>query len=220
MYITIIEDWELFSRNISKKLSKNWFNIKILKSFNDFINENFFESDLYIINTSFKNNFDIITFLREVKNNNSPIIIISEINDIEKRVSSINLWADDYLIAPFYTEELIAKIRSLLRRSYKIHQSSKIIYKDLIYDITNKIIEKKWKKINLTSRETQLAEFLIFNVWKLITKYQLMISVWWEYDLLQISDNNINVTISNLRKKLWKDFDLKTLVNKWYTLYK
>ncbi len=222
MYITIIEDKKVLSNNISKKLLRNWFNTRIMNSFTEFMNADFIDSDLYIIDISLRDWswFDIITFLREVKKSNSPIIIISWCSDTEKKIYWLDIWADDYLVKPFNIEELIARIRALLRRSYKVQQSSKAIYKDLIYDIKNRVIRKKWETITLTPRELQLAEYLLFNIWKLITKSQLISSVWWEYDLSKVSDNNINVTISNLRKKLWNDFNFKTIINKWYLLEK
>lgn len=220
MYITIIEDEKVLSNNISKKLLKNWFNTRIINSYNDFMNESFLESDLYVIDISLRDWswFDIIKFLREYKNINSPIIITSWYNDVEKKVYWLDIWADDYLAKPFTAEELIARIRALLRRSYRVTWNSKTMYKDIIYDISNKRIEKNWVEIELTPRELQLAEFLLFNVWKLLTKEKLINSVWWEYDILKVSDNNINVTISNLRKKLWEDFNLRTMINKWYIL--
>lgn len=222
MYITIIEDEKVLSNNISKKLLKNWFNTKIINSYNDFINQSSIESDLYVIDISLRdwNGFDIIKYLREDKDINSPIIITSWYTDAERKIYWLDLWADDYLAKPFTAEELIARIRALLRRSYKVSWNSKASYNGFIYDIKNKKIKKDWIEIDLTPAELKLAEFLLFNVWKLISKEQLINSVWWEYDLTKITDNNINVTVSKLRKKLWDDFKLKTLVNKGYILQK
>lgn len=222
MYITIIEDEKVLSNNISKKLLKNWFNTKIINSYNDFINQSSIESDLYVIDISLRdwNGFDIIKYLREDKDINSPIIITSWYTDAERKIYGLDLWADDYLAKPFTAEELIARIRALLRRSYKVSWNSKASYNGFIYDIKNKKIKKDWIEIDLTPAELKLAEFLLFNIWKLISKEQLINSVWWEYDLTKITDNNINVTVSKLRKKLWDDFKLKTLVNKGYILQK
>lgn len=222
MYITIIEDEKVLSNNISKKLIKNWFNTRILNSYNDFMNETFIESDLYVVDISLRDWswFDIIKFLRETKNSISPIIITSGYNDTEKKVYWLEIWADDYLAKPFSAEELIARIRALLRRSYKVTWSSRKIYKDIVLDLKNNEILKNWVKIEMTPREQMLAELFLLNIWILITKEKLINSVWWEHDLLKVSDNNINVTVSNVRKKLWENFNLKTIVNKWYRLEK
>ena len=220
MYITIIEDEEILSWQIAKKLNRNWYNTKIYNSFVDFMNEKTYNSDLYIIDISLKDWswFDIIKYLREVKKCTSPIIITSWYSDPEKKIYGLDLWADDYISKPFSSEELIARIRALIRRSFKISHNSIIKYKNLEYNSINKDITKRWKKVELTSREVQMIEFMLLNKWKLVTKSQLINSVWWEYDLLKVSDNNINVVVSNIRKKLWKEFKLKTLINKWYIL--
>jgi DNA-binding response OmpR family regulator len=222
MHITIIEDEKILSKNISKKLNKNWFNTKIFNSYNDFIKTDTYIADLYIIDLSLMDWswFDIIKIIREEKNIDSPIIITSWYSDPEKKIYGLDLWADDYLSKPFETEELLARIRALLRRSYKVSTNSEIKYKDLIYKTNNKTIIKNWKKIIFTSNEIQFIEYMIFNLWKLVSKEDIITSVWWAYDLLEISDNNLNVLISKVRKKLWDSFDLKTIVWQWYILNK
>jgi DNA-binding response OmpR family regulator len=222
MHITIIEDEKILSKNISKKLNKNWFNTKIFNSYNDFIKTDTYIADLYIIDLSLMDWswFDIIKIIREEKKIDSPIIITSWYSDPEKKIYGLDLWADDYLSKPFETEELLARIRALLRRSYKVSTNSEIKYKDLIYKSNNKTIIKNWKKIIFTSNEIQFIEYMIFNLWKLVSKEDIITSVWWAYDLLEISDNNLNVLISKVRKKLWDSFDLKTIVWQWYILNK
>ncbi|MDP2091028.1 MAG: response regulator transcription factor [Candidatus Gracilibacteria bacterium] len=222
MYITIIEDEKVLSNNISKKLIKNGFNTRILNSYNDFMNETFIESDLYVVDISLRDGsgFDIIKFLRETKNSISPIIITSGYNDTEKKVYGLEIGADDYLAKPFSAEELIARIRALLRRSYKVTGSSRKIYKDIVLDLKNNEILKNGVKIEMTPREQMLAELFLLNIGILITKEKLINSVWGEHDLLKVSDNNINVTVSNVRKKLGENFNLKTIVNKGYRLEK
>lgn len=220
MYITIIEDEKILSDKISKKLIRNWYNTKIYNWYYDFMKDKDNHSDLYIIDISLQdwNWFDIIKYLREEKKSISPIIITSGYSDPEKKIYWLDLWADDYITKPFTTEELIARIRALLRRSYKVSNNSIIKYKWIIYDSVKKIIHRGWLIIDLTSREIQFIEFMLFNKSKLVTKSELITSVWWESDLIKVSDNNINVTISNVRKKLWSKFKLKTIVWKWYVL--
>ena len=222
MHITIIEDEKILSKNISKKLIKNWFNTKIFNSYKDFINTDTFVADLYIIDLSLIDWswFDIIKIIREEKQIDSPIIITSWYSDPEKKIYWLDLWADDYLSKPFSSEELLARIRALLRRSYKVSTNSNIKYKDLIYKVDNKSIIKNWENIVLTSHEIQFIEYMIYNIWKLVTKEEIMISVWWAYDPLKVTDNNINVLISKVRKKLWNSFDLRTIVGQWYILNK
>jgi two-component system alkaline phosphatase synthesis response regulator PhoP len=219
MHITIIEDEKLLSKNLEKKLIKNWFNTTIYNWYIEFINSNFQKSDLYIIDLSLIDWswYDIIKKLRE-KNIKSPIIITSWYSDPDKKIYWLDLWADDYISKPFSSEELIARIRALLRRSYSDSLDSNINYNNINYDTKSKSVYIDWKKIELRWREIKLIEYMLFNIWKLIKKDELIISVWWEYDITQITDNNINVTMSNVRKKLWANFKLKTIAWQWYIL--
>lgn len=220
MHITIIEDEKILSKNIVKNLNKKWYNTKNFNSYNDFINENNLNSDLYIIDISLNdwNWFDIIKHIRKNKKNKTPIIITSWYWDIVKKIYWLDIWADDYLAKPYSIEELEARIRALLRRSYDDINSSEIIYNDLILNLKDKLIRKNWEVINLTSKEIQFVEYMIFNVWKIVKKIDLINSVWWKFDELDVTDNTINVTISKIRKKLWTSFKLKTIINRWYIL--
>jgi two-component system phosphate regulon response regulator PhoB len=220
MHITIIEDEQILSNNISKKLKKNWFNTMIFNSYNDFMKNDIFISDLYIIDISLIDWswFDIIKFLRNKKNIDVPIIITSWYSDYEKKVYWLDMWADDYLAKPFSFDELMARIRALLRRSYKIKLWNTIEYNDIFYDFLTKRIIKNNIELEFTSIELKLIEYFFINIWILIKKSDLITSVWWEYDLFKVSDNTINVNISKIRKKLWKNFKLKTIINEWYIL--
>jgi len=220
MYITIIEDEKLLSKNIAKRLKKQWFNSSIYDSYNNFINSEFIKPDLFIIDLSLWDWswFDIINFIRNRKNLDTPIIITTAYNDLEKKLYGLNLWADDYLTKPYSIEELIARIKVVIRRTYKISNNSKLKYKNFVYNIDKQIIEKNNKEILLANKEISLVEFLLYNKWKIISKEDIIKTVWWEIDLLNVSDNNIMVVISNIRKKLWKDFNLQTIKNKWYIL--
>lgn len=220
MHITIIEDEKTLSNNIAKKLNRNWYNTKIFNSYNEFINENNLNSDLYIIDISLNdwNWFDIIKHIRSKRDSKSPIIITSWYWDLEKKIYWLDLWADDYLAKPYSIEELEARIRALIRRSYEKTNNSEIKYNDLIFNFNEKIIKKNWVIIDLTSKEIQFVEYMILNIWKPVKKIDIINSVWWKFDEIDVTDNTINVTISKIRKKLGKSFNLKTMVNRWYML--
>ena len=219
MHITIIEEEKILSSKISKVLKTNWFNTQFFNTHIDFKNKSSYISDLFIIDITFTKFgwFDIITYLRDKRKINSPIIITSTHNDSEKKAFWLNLWADDYLVKPYCEVEFIARIKALIRRSHN-NTNSILKYKNIEYNILSKILIKDWEEIKLTANEVKLVELLLFNLWKVISKLKLINSVWWEHELKQVSDNTINVTISRIRKKLWIDFDFKTLINKWYIL--
>ena len=93
MYITIIEDKKKISNNLSKNLKKNWFNTNVIGNYEMFINNNSYLSDLYIINISLedKSTQKIIHYLRDLKNNTTPIIILSEIKDLKEAIHCLNI---------------------------------------------------------------------------------------------------------------------------------
>ncbi len=220
MYITIVEDEKSLWKTMARRLMSNWYNAIVYNSFGEFMKNRSYNSDLYILDLSLWdwNWYNIIKYLRREKNLNTPIIIVSAYSEQEKKIYALDIWADDYMSKPFSTWELMARIRSLFRRKFWVKKNSKIRYKKLLYDSSKKILKKWGKPISLTLRETQLVEFFIFNKGNLVTKEQLITSVWWEYDTLKVSDNNLNVTIFKLRKKLWDDFNIKTLLRQWYVL--
>lgn len=221
MNITIIEDEKLLSSNIAKKLNKNWYNTNIIESYESYKNSRHIKSDIYIIDISLRDWswFDIIEDLRKVKKIKEPIIITSWYDNIDKKIYWLDLWADDYLAKPYDVEELIARIRALLRRSFNI-DDNEIKYNNITYNQKNKLVKIDWEEINLRTKEVQLIEYFLFNIWKVITKSELTNSVWWNYGDLEITDNTINVTLSKIRKKLGENFKLKTLINRWYLLEK
>lgn len=222
MHITIIEDEKILSKNISKKLIKNWFSTRVFNWYEEFINEKIKYSDLYIIDISLIDwsGFDIIKHIRNDKKIEAPIIITSGYSDPEKKIYGLGIWADDYLTKPFLAEELIARIRALLRRSYKVNLNSNIKYNNIKYDTNKNILKQNWKPIEITYRELQFVEYMIFNIGKVIKKDEIIYSVWWEYNEEKISDNNINVVVSKIRKKLGDQFKLKTIKWVWYILEK
>lgn len=113
--------------------------------------------------------------------------------------------------------EIISQENSIISNIVTIYEWN---YENMIYNTLNKFVYSNWKIIHLTANETRLLEIFIKNKWILINKSNLINSVWWEYDISRVSDNTINVTIAKLRRKLWKNFKLRTFVNKWYILDK
>lgn len=222
MYITIIEDDHKYARLLQRQLEKEWFFVKLFFSYNSFIEAPSLKADFFLIDISLWNTwwdwFDIIKFLREKKKLKTPIIITSSFNDKEKKVYGLDLWADDYITKIFSTEELVARIRAVSRRQEDRTFTSVIDHKNISIDMVTKTVTVSWKEIYLTNNETRLVHFFLCNKWKILTKMDLISSVWWYHDLLWVSDNTINVTISKVRKKLWENFDLVTKINQWYLL--
>lgn len=220
MYISIIEDDYFLAMLLQKKLEKEWFFVKIFVSYKSFMSNPYLKSDFFLVDLSLWdwNWFDIIKYIREIKKLDTPIMITSAFNDKEKKVYWLNLWADDYLPKVFSTEELIARIRAISRRKNNLVINSVLRYKDLSLDLKTKTVKILDEEISLTGKEMRLIHYFLTNIWQFVNKLDLINSVWWSHDLLSVTDNNINVTISKIRKKLWPNFNLKTKINQWYIL--
>lgn len=221
MKITIIEDNIQLAENIAKKIKTNWYNVSIFNELSSFKTLSKQGSDMYIIDlnlSKWDEGFEIIRWLREDKKSIKPILIMSGYSDSERKVYWLDIGADDYITKPIDSEELLARIRALLRRD-KSNKSYLIKYKDFIFDTKNKnLINWVDENIHFTKKEKALIEFFILNKSTTITKNEITSTIWWDYDWLWVTDNTVNVTVHNLRKKLWDKFNLHTIVWEWYIL--
>jgi len=222
MKITIIEDDIELAEQIANRLQKDWYITAIYDSEKELYLNFKNSSDLYIIDINLWYNendwFNVIKFLRNKKNIKSPIIITSWYSNIEKKIYGLDIWADDYLTKPYSYEELLARIKVLLRRSTE-EKTNIVKYKNLKFNLSTKTLTS-WinNEIKLTKKDLMLVEIFILNKDNIVPRNKLITSVWWDYDWSWVSDNTINVTLHNLRNKIWPVFNLITIVWEWYIL--
>lgn len=134
---------------------------------------------------------------------NVPIIMLTAKDAIGDRVAGLNSGADDYLIKPFAFEELLARIRSLLRRPAEVSPST-LECDDLTLNTQTFEVKRSGRVISLTSKEFALLEYLIRNQNKVLTKDTIIGHVW-DYDA-DILPNTVEVYVSYLRQKIDKAF--------------
>ncbi|RYZ26922.1 MAG: response regulator transcription factor [Chitinophagaceae bacterium] len=134
----------------------------------------------------------------------TPILMLSAYIDLETKVKALNAGADDYLIKPFHLEELIARIKALLRRSAGVATNTVYKLADLVVDTLEKKVWRKNKVIPLTPKEYKLLELLIKADGATVSKQRISEEVW---DLnFETGTNTIEVYISFLRNKIDKGF--------------
>lgn len=138
---------------------------------------------------------------RQVRNDsdNVPIIMITAKDSIEDKVKGLDYGADDYLVKPFTTEELLARIRAVLRRKPKA-QAGTLNYDDLWLDQFNRLAKRGDEVLELRSKEFSLLRVFMMNPEKYLTREFLFNKVW-GYDFIGES-NVIEVYIRYLRSKL------------------
>lgn len=219
MKIAIIEDDKDLAKSIWAKLQKTWYEVSVSHTVSSFKKNDFNCADLFIVDLDLwrSSGFDIIKWLREDKDCNSPIIVISCHEDVNKKLEWFRMWIDDYICKPFSPKELIARVWTILRRATPI-SSTKVDHNWLSFDLDLKEAHLNEEKLNLSRKELQIVEFFLLNKWKIIEKEKLIKSVWWQQGILDVSFNTINVTLCKLKSKIGKDFNLETLIWMWYIL--
>lgn len=144
-----------------------------------------------------------LELLQELKNNNKSdgVLIISARNSLDDKLEGLNLGADDYLTKPFHFSELIARIRSIVRRK-KFDGNALVEIGNIQADITNQSVSVHGKPVTLNRKEFAILMYLISNKGRLVHKTALAEHVWG--DNIDESDNFefIYSQIKNLRKKM------------------
>ena len=128
-----------------------------------------------------------------------PVILLTAMSDVSNRIRGLDEGADDYITKPFAIGELIARVNALLRRAYKISQST-VVIGDLELDLMSRKVMHAGKEIHLTNREFALLEYLMINKNKIVTRTSIAEHVW---DIhFDTGSNVIDVIINFLRKKI------------------
>ena len=154
---------------------------------------------------------DGLTILREVRGGerNACVLILTARDQLDDRVEGLNAGADDYLVKPFAFEELLARVRTLVRRKYN-QQNPVIQIADLAVDTATRTVNRGPRSIDLTAREYALLEYLAARAGELVTRTDI-----WEhvYDFHSDSQSNVvDVYIGYLRKKI-ESPDLPKLIH-------
>jgi len=154
---------------------------------------------------------DGISICREVraKNIHTPIIFLTAKDQVRDRVSGLDAGADDYLIKPFSFEELLARIRALLRRPQE-SAGSVLKVEDLTLDTISYEVKRAGKQIRLSTKEFALLEYMMRNAGRTISKDNIIAHVW-DFDA-DILPNTVEVYIGYLRSKVDKPFKGRELI--------
>lgn len=153
---------------------------------------------------------DGLTILRSLRSQgkHTGILLLTARDSIEDRVTGLDAGADDYLIKPFAFEELLARLRTLLRRS---HSSTPAILQaeDLSLNTTTHEARRAGRIIPLTSKEYALLEYLLYNAGNVLTREQILDHVW--NGAYAVESNVVDVYIRYLRRKIDQYSSVKLL---------
>jgi two-component system response regulator MprA len=129
-----------------------------------------------------------------------PVLMLTARDEVPDRVAGLEAGADDYLVKPFALEELLARIRALLRRAKPEAESSTLAFDDLMLDYGTYEVTRGDRKLELTRTEFLLLELFMRNPRRVLPKRTIFESVW-GYDFA-LASNSLEVYVGYLRKKL------------------
>jgi DNA-binding response OmpR family regulator len=213
MRILIIEDDRKIARAVKKGLEQESFAVDIAGDYDEGLGLAVTqEYDLLVIDRMLPGFQDGVDVCREVRSMDItvPVLFLTARDKVADRVEGLNAGADDYLVKPFAFEELLARVRALLRRPHgTVGETLRVA--DLTLDTGTFEAERADKRIALSRTEYALLEYLMRNE-ELVLSRESIIAHVWDYDA-DVLPNTVEVYIGYLRNKVDKPFDGPELIH-------
>jgi two-component system, OmpR family, response regulator len=202
MRVLIVEDEHKIARALKKALEQETYAVDVAYDGDEgYAMATTEPYDIAIIDRMIPGQYDgigIVKAMRDAKVH-TPVIFLSALGSVAERTAGLDAGADDYLVKPFALEELLARVRALLRRPTE-QQSTVLKAADLRLDTVKYSVERAGKPIQLTSKEFALLEYMLRNPGRPLSK-DVIISHVWDYDA-DILPNTVEVYIKYLRNKI------------------
>jgi DNA-binding response OmpR family regulator len=206
MRILLIEDEHKIARALKKALEQESYAVDVAYDGDDgYAMATTEPYDAAIIDRMLPGDYDgmaIVKAMRE-KKIHTPVLMLTALGSVRNRAEGLDNGADDYLVKPFALEELLARVRALLRRPVE-QQSTTLTAGDLSLNTTTYEVKRGETPIQLTGKEFALLEYLLRNQNRPLPK-ELIISHVWDYDA-DILPNTVEVYIKYLRAKIDQPF--------------
>lgn len=213
--ILLVEDNQTIGQNIQKYLELEGYSVLWVQNWayaNEVVKHQ--EFDLVLLDLMLPGT-DGLVVAKTIKQHQEQtrILMMTAKGQLEDKLEGFEVWADDYLVKPFDLEELVARIEALLRRSV---QKDVVSYGVLTLDNLQKKIFKGWEEIKLSLKEFQILELLIRNKGIALSRLDIIEEVWgWDAGFEE--DGKLDVYLSTIRRKIWKDM-IETIKGYGYRL--
>ena len=210
MRILVVEDEEKVASFLKKGLQAEGYAVDVA---HDGVEGEFFalnaEYDVIILDILLpkKSGIDLLREIRK-KGVKAPVLLLTARDSVEDKVTGLDSGADDYLTKPFAYEELLARVRALLRRG-EGGEIRELRYRDLILNPLTRKAVRGGREIDLTAREYALLEYMIRNPERVLTRAMIAEHVW-DYTFDSFS-NVIDVYINHLRNKIDRGFSRRLI---------
>ena len=202
MRILVVEDEEKTARSLEKGLGAEGYIIDVANDGDQaeaLMSAS--EYDLVLLDWMIPGAFDgpALIKLWRSRNEQAPVLMLTAKGTIGDKVEGLDAGADDYLAKPFSYDELLARVRALLRRP-KAHTGNVLSSGSVEIDTISKMVRKDGKVVHLTAKELQLLEYLIRHRGEVLSKDQLLDHVW--ADEARVQHNTVETFVANVRKKI------------------
>ncbi len=198
--VLVVEDDDAIAQVLQRSLRMEGYEVRVAEDGVEALDEaHGFLPDLVILDLGLPrlDGIEVAKKLRET--DDVPILVLTARDAVESRVEGLDAGADDYLVKPFERQELLARLRALLRRRPPRGQAT-LTVGDLKLNPDTHEVTRSGRRIDLTQREFELLEYLMRNERIVISRQRLLDEVW-GYDPFSMT-NTIEVFVSNLRRKL------------------
>ncbi|TVT81951.1 heavy metal response regulator transcription factor [Pseudomonas sp. H3(2019)] len=211
MKLLLAEDEPRIGTYVQQGLNEAGFNVDLVISGTNALQHALSEDyDLLILDVTMPglDGWEVLRMVRAA-GKNVPVLFLTARDRVEDRVKGLDLGADDYLVKPFAFSELLARVRSLLRRGSSAPTQTHIKIADLEIDLMKRRALRGGKRIDLTAKEFALLELLLRRRGEVLPKSLIASQVW---DINFDSDTNvIEVAVRRLRAKIDDDFEPKLI---------
>lgn len=201
MKIIIVEDNEKIRNELSGFLNKYGYETVVIEEFNNVV-EKILSQDAHLVLLDINlPQFDGYYICREIRaKSNIPIIIVTSRDSEVDELMSMNLGADDFITKPYNTQILLARIVSLLKRSYKKENNELLYHKGITLNLGKSLVTYEDKEIELSKNELKILHVLMKNKEIILSRDEIMDVLWQTNEF--IDDNTLTVNVNRLRKKL------------------
>lgn len=209
MHVLVVEDEKKVAALVSSGLAEQGFSAEVCHHGDEALALAAKSYDAIVLDIMLpgRDGLSILRHLRAARNT-VPVLLLTARGDVNERVEGLNLGADDYLAKPFSVEELIARLRSIWRRSSG-EGLSLLACADLSLNLHTREATRGDRKIELTAREFALLEFLLRSPGRVLTRTQICEHVWnYHFDP---GTNLVDVAVQRLRRKIDDGHPVKLL---------
>lgn len=211
MKILVVEDEPKTGNYLKQGLIEAGFVVDLVRDGNDGLHCALTEAyDLVVLDVMLPslNGWEVLGRIRKA-GRDMPILFLTARDQVDDRVHGLELGADDYLVKPFAFSELLARVRTLLRRGSKVKESEFLQVADIELDLRRRRVSRSGKRIDLTAKEFALLELLLRRQGEVLPRSLIASQIW---DMNFDSDTNvIEVAMRRLRAKIDDHFKPKLI---------